>query len=65
MLFRIKARLRLIFNHGEELNRRIDIESELFKMATGKKPLPSPYDCRIMAIKLGTPRKYWREEWKK
>lgn len=35
------------------LNRRAEVETELFDMAAGKRPLPTAEDCRRMAIKLG------------
>ncbi len=53
------SRLRLIFRHGAELNRRVAVEKELLDMAAGKIPLPDREQCRIMALKLGTPRQYW------
>lgn len=63
MLFQFKQRLRLILNHSQELNRRVEIENQLLRMANGKEPLPSKSECKIMALKLGTPKKYWRRGW--
>lgn len=53
--WRMEARWRLIRNHGDELNRRVEVEQVLFNMAAGKRPLPTQDECRALAIKLGTP----------
>lgn len=50
--------------YPKQINRRAGIECELLDIANGKRPLPSREDCRVMALKLGTPREYWLEEWK-
>ena len=62
---RFTARLRLIINHGEELNRRVEIENHLLEVAAGKKPLPDRNTCRILALRLGTPKASWSEQLKK
>lgn len=38
-----------------------DIEAVLLNMANGKLPLPNQQDCRVMALRLGTPKKEWSE----
>ena len=62
-LTRLKYRFIILINHGEELNKRVDIENILFDMAKGKRALPTREECRVIALKLGTPVKYWRDEW--
>lgn len=64
-LYRLQVRWGLIRRHGAELNKRVEIENELFRMAQGKQPLPTKQECRVLALKLGTPKRLWREEWKK
>lgn len=64
-LTRWQARFQLVFNSGKELNRRVEIENELFMMAAGKKPIPSKAKCRELALKLGTPKNLWKKEWLK
>ena len=59
-----RAYLRILANHSEELNRRVDIENELLLISQGKLPLPSREDCKIMALKLGTPKQYWKDSWR-
>lgn len=54
--WRMEARWRLLIHHGEELNRRVEVEQVLFNMAAGKRPLPTQEECRQLAIKLGTPK---------
>lgn len=62
-LTRLKYRWLFIRDHGAELNRRVEIENQLAQMGAGNKPLPDKDQCRILALKLGTPKKYWRPEW--
>ncbi len=64
MFNRLKARIRFLMNHGNELNRRVEIENILGQIATGKRPLPDREQCRVLALKLGTPKEYWPDEWK-
>ena len=61
---RLQARWRIISRHGKELNRRVTIENELLAIAKGDAPLPTKDQCRVMALKLGTPVEYWREDWR-
>ena len=61
---RLKARWRIIRYHGKELNRRAYIEEQLLLIAEGKRSLPTREECRILALKLGTPREHWSEKWK-
>jgi NCAIR mutase (PurE)-related protein len=44
---------------SELINRRGIIEQHLFMIAAGKSPLPTAEDCKVMALKLGTPRSQW------
>lgn len=63
MITRIRARWRLIRSHGQELSRRVDIENELLRVAAGKRGLLSADECRVLALKLGTPKEHWLKEW--
>lgn len=54
-LLRMRYRLRFWRTYEASLNRRADVETELFEMARGKRPLPTAEDCRRMANKLGMP----------
>lgn len=47
----------------KDLNRRVDIENELFEISKGRKPIPTHEECKIMALKLGTPKEYWPKYW--
>lgn len=51
--------------YAEQLNRRAGIEQILLDIANGKKELPSREDCRILALKLGTPKDQWGKLLKK
>ena len=64
LIVRLIFRWRMIFSHGTELNRRVEVENELFMMATGKKPLPNAEMCRKLALRLGTPKESWPESLK-
>ena len=59
LAIRIKARWRLLRNHGAELNRRVDVENFLLRAAQGKEPLPDRETCRWLALRLGTPKEAW------
>lgn len=37
------------------LNRRVEVEAQLFDAASGKAPLPTAQQCRAWAVKLGVP----------
>ena len=39
-----------------------EIEQILFDMANGKLPLPSQQDCRVLALRLGTPKAEWSKQ---
>jgi hypothetical protein len=56
-LHRLRARLRIIRNHGDELNRRVEVENVLLAVAKEKRPLLTPDECKALAYKLGMPRK--------
>jgi len=59
---KLERNLRVLDNqHNKQISRRVDVEQTLFNMALGKLPLPSWQDCRIMAIRLGTPKEEWPE----
>ncbi len=56
-LRKLKA-LALMFRWQREyeagLNRRVEVEQELFDAASGARPLPTQEDCKRLAIRLGT-----------
>lgn len=56
-LIRLRARWRIVINHGDELNRRVEIENVLLKVAAGKRPALSQDECRQLAYRLGVPSK--------
>lgn len=41
------------------ISRTVDVEQILFDMANGKLALPDKQDCRVLALRLGTPKKEW------
>ena len=43
------------------ISRSTDIEQHLFNVANGKAPLPSKQDCRVMVLRLGTPKAEWSD----
>jgi len=43
------------------LNRRVSIENHLALAYQGKLRLPTKEDCKVLALRLGTPRKYWND----
>lgn len=45
----------------EHINRSVDIETLLIRMSKGLVPLPSQQSCRVMALRLGTPKKEWSD----
>lgn len=47
------------------ISRRADIEQRLFNVANGKAPMLTKTDCRIMALRLGTPKDQWTDIVKK
>lgn len=54
-LYRWKVRCRILFHHADELNRRVEVENVLLNVAKGKRPPPTPEECRMLAYKLGMP----------
>lgn len=58
---RMKYRLATFLDYGNRLNRSVDVESELMRVATGKRTALTPDECRRLAQKLGVPECY-REE---
>lgn len=42
-------------------NRVVDIENYLINVAKGNKPLPTAEDCKVMALRLGTPFAEWSD----
>lgn len=40
---------------ADRINRSVPVEQELLDIANGKRPLPTPEDCRRMAMDLGVP----------
>ena len=63
ILHRIAQRIRYTLHQGQELNRRVEIENYLIRIANGDAPLPTRDDCRILAFKLGVPKEHWRDDW--
>jgi len=61
---RVKERIRIMRGVASELNRRVEIENKLLSIASGKSPIPTRDECRVLALKLGTPKKFWPEEWR-
>lgn len=47
---------------SERINRTVEIETILFDMAAGKLALPTAQDCRVLAIRLGSPKKEWSDD---
>lgn len=45
---------------SENITRRGEVEQHLLNVATGKAPPLTAQDCRILALRLGTPKKYWK-----
>lgn len=57
LFHRLRARWRIIRNHGDELNRRAEVEQALLNVARGKRPPLTADECRTLADKLGIPSK--------
>jgi hypothetical protein len=49
----------------ERSDRSVDIENYLINASKGNKPLPNPEDCKIIALRLGTPESEWSEQVRK
>lgn len=47
--------------NGRILGERCHVEQHLMDVATNKKPIPNRQDCRILALRLGTPKSQWNE----
>lgn len=43
------------------LNERVHVEQILLDVAGGKMPLLTRDDCRILALRLGTPKSHWSD----
>jgi hypothetical protein len=54
-LQRLRARWRIIRNHGDELNRRVTVENVLLEVADGKREMLTKGECRALAYRLGMP----------
>lgn len=52
---RLKARWRILRHHGDELNRRVEVENVLLAVAAGKRPMLTKEECKALAYKLGVP----------
>ncbi len=46
---------------AEQIDRRCTIENKLFAVAEGRHPPLTKEDCRVMAIRLGSPKNYWSD----
>lgn len=60
-LTRLRYRLATFHDYGNRLNRSVDVENALMQVATGKRDLLSPDECRKLALKLGVPDCYRSE----
>jgi len=61
---KIIEKLNTIFdldNLDKIINRRVDVENYLFNVSIGKKTL-SKEDCKILALRLGTPKENWTDK---
>lgn len=54
-LRRIKYKISLFNSLEDILNRRAEVENELYEIARGKRELPTREDCHRMAVRLGVP----------
>jgi hypothetical protein len=61
-LTRLRFRLATFHDYGNRLNRSVDVENALMQVATGKRDLLTPDECRKLALKLGVPDCYRSEE---
>jgi len=43
------------------LNQRVDVENLLINVARGDHPPLTPEDCKVLALRLGTPRVHWSD----
>lgn len=57
-LRRIYARWHIIRHHGDQLNRRVEVENILLAVASGKRPPLTPDECRALAYRLGVPSRH-------
>lgn len=48
-------------NTAKMLNRRVDIENHLLQIYQGSMPILSRQDCKVLALRLGTPKEYWSD----
>lgn len=55
------ARAALDKQLSSRISRTVDIEDLLLKMANGKLALPDKQDCRVLSLRLGTPKKDWSD----
>lgn len=55
---RLRARWRIVRHHGDELNRRVEVENVLLAVAAGKRPSLTGEECLKLAYKLGMPTRY-------
>lgn len=47
---------------NERISRSVDVEDTLYKIAAGKLEVPDAEGFRVLAIRLGTPKKQWSDE---
>lgn len=55
-LVRLKYRWKFAANSAYELNKRVEVEQTLLRVAAGKRPLLSKEECSKLAYKLGVTR---------
>jgi len=60
--YRLKLRLKwLLVRRSELINQITEVEIYLLDCSRGKKPQPTRAVCRILSLRLGTPKQYWSE----
>jgi hypothetical protein len=57
-LSRLIARWHTFKDHADSLNRRAEVETVLWNVAAGKRPMLTQDECRKLALKLGVPSAY-------
>lgn len=54
-ILRLIAKWRTFKDHADSLNRRAEVETVLWNVAAGKRPMLTQDECRKLALKLGVP----------
>lgn len=58
---RIEDLKRSVEFSAKMMNQRVDIENLLIAVSQGKHPPLTLDDCRVIALRLGTPREHWAD----